>query len=79
MCFSPASCRYLSLALAAGAAATAAGASVTDVVPLAAPAAAGQLCRPSSSPRSASVKDMDNNDDDGEDFDNNGGGLWQHQ
>jgi len=39
------------------------------------PAAAGQSLRPSSSPRSASVKDTDDDDDD--DVDNGGGGLWQ--
>ncbi len=38
------------------------------------PAAAGQSRRPSSSPRSASVKDMD---EDNDNVDDGGGGLWQ--
>ena len=38
------------------------------------PVAAGQLRRPSSSPRLASVEDTDDDDDD---IDNDGGGLWQ--
>ena len=70
VCSSSASCRYLSFALVA------AGALVAVVIPSAAPAAAGQLPCLFSSPWLASVKDMDDNDNDINDFDKDAGGLW---
>ena len=53
------------------------GALVAVIVPLAAPTATKKLYCPSSSPRLASVEDMDDNDDNVDDLNNNGGGLWQ--
>ena len=72
MCSAPASCRYLSLALAAAAAARAL---VVVAVLLATPATTRQSCRPSSSPRLASVENMDNNNNDVHDVNDGGGGL----